>query len=161
MSIWQGILIAGFILAVTVGRADKRLAAVMALNFAVTYAMPNSIGIIGVSDIIAAIVAATFGIRGRIIASMYLISAIINAFGSILHWHPETTYAILDPIGWFMLMVMAHVDSGFNRIGSALRYNIGRHFLSGNPMDQGHNARVRVAMFSSESDVLKNIKGAS
>ena len=114
MSIWQAILIAGWILALISG-ADKRLAFVMACNFAVTALWPDNIGIVGLADLSTIAALALISQRGQVIAVFYVICAVINAGGVMLDLPPSTTYAILDPIGWIMLAVLANVDTGLRR----------------------------------------------
>ncbi len=120
MSIWQAILIAGWALALL--SCDKRLAAVMACNFAVSALWPGNIGVVGLADMATIVALALISTRGQVIAALYVICAIINASATLLGLPPETTYAILDPIGWVMLVVLANVDAGLrSRFNSAWR----------------------------------------
>ena len=118
-------------LAVTVGRADLRLAAVMACNFAVTALWPDNIGVVGIADIASIAALAAIGGRGFVLATLYIIAAMVNAIGSIAHLPPETTYAILDPIGWVMLAVLANVDTGLRRRIRSVRGSVRRDNLGG------------------------------
>ena len=121
MSIWQAILIGGWVLAIIAG-ADKRLAFVMACNFVVTALWPGNIGIVGLADLATIAALASTSARGQVIAALYVVCAMINAAGALLYLPPETTYAILDPIGWIMLVVMANVDAGLrSRFNSSRR----------------------------------------
>jgi len=124
MSIWQAILIAGWVLAIIAG-ADKRLAFVMACNFAVTALFPDHIGIVGLADLATIAALALISARGQVIAALYVVCAVINASATLLSLPTETTYAILDPIGWIMLVVLANVDTGlrsrFNSFGRFVR----------------------------------------
>ena len=121
MSIWQAILVGGFGLALLC-KADWRLAAVMACNFAVTALWPGNIGVVGLADLATIVALALISRRGVVIAVLYVICAIINAAATLLGLPPETTYAILDPIGWVMLVVLANVDAGLrSRFNSAWR----------------------------------------
>ena len=154
MSIWQGILVAGFILAVTLGRADKRLALIMALNFAVTCAMPESVGLVSLADFATASILLAFGQRGQFIALLYLLCAVVNAAGAILQWPSAGTYAILDPIGWLMLVVLGHGDSGIRRISRSYRGFGGRNRVPAYLAGERDNSRVTVAMVSGENKGL-------
>lgn len=121
MSIWQAILVGGWVLALCAG-ADKRLAAVMACNFAVSALWPDQIGIVGLADLATIATLALISTRGQVIAVLYVVCAVINACATMLYLPPETTYAILDPIGWVMLVVLANVDAGLrSRFNSARR----------------------------------------
>lgn len=121
MSIWQAILIGGWVLALCAG-ADKRLAFVMACNFAVTALWPVQIGIVGIADLASVGVLAAISRRGAVLAFLYAVCAVINALGHLGHLPTATTYAILDPIGWLMLAVLGNVDAGLRRrIGSPRR----------------------------------------
>ena len=121
MSIWQAILIGGWVLALCAG-ADKRLAFVMACNFAVTALWPQHIGIVGIADLASIGVLAAISRRGAVLAFLYAVCAVINALGALGHLPTATTYAILDPIGWLMLAVLGNVDTGLRRrIGSPRR----------------------------------------
>ena len=121
MSIWQSILIGGWVLAIIAG-ADKRLAFVMACNFVVTALWPGNIGIVGLADLATIAALASISARGQVIAALYVVCAVINAAGALLGLPPETTYAILDPIGWVMLVVLANVDAGLcSRFNSSRR----------------------------------------
>ena len=121
MSIWQAILIGGWGLALCAG-ADKRLAFVMACNFAVTALWPQHIGIVGLADLAAIATLALISQRGQVIAALYVLCAVINACATMLGLPPSTTYAILDPIGWVMVAVLGNVDTGLRRrIGSYRR----------------------------------------
>ena len=146
MSIWQAILIAGWGLALLCG-ADRRLAAVMACNFAVSALWPEHIGIVGLADLATIVTLALISTRGQVIAVLYVICAVINAGVTLLGLPPETTYAILDPIGWVMLVVLANVDAGLrNRFNSARRF-IRRHSVRMvDFMAQRVNIRYRVAV---------------
>ena len=130
MSIWQAILIAGWVLALCAG-ADRKLAAVMACNFAVSALWPGNIGVVGLADLATIVALALISARGQVIAVLYVICAIINASATLLGLPPETTYAILDPIGWIMLVVLANVDAGLRS-----RFNSSRRFI------RRHSARV-------------------
>lgn len=148
MSIWQGILIGGWLLALTVGRADWRVAGVMACNFAISAVAPVSIGLVGIADLATAVVLAALGPRAMFIAALYCLCAVLNAAGHIFQWQPQTTYAIMDPIGWLMLAVLGHGDSGIRRVSRALR-GLGRRgrvpaYLAG----KGRDVAVSVAMVS-------------
>lgn len=121
MSIWQAILIGGWVLALCAG-ADKRLAAVMAANFAVTALWPVQIGVVGLADLASMVILMQVSRRGAVLAALYGICAIINALGHLGHLPTDATYAILDPIGWLMLAVLGNVDTGLRRrIGSPRR----------------------------------------
>ncbi len=121
MSIWQAILVGGFGLALLC-KADWRLAAVMACNFAVSALWPGNIGVVGLADLATIAALALISTRGQVIAALYVICAIINASATLLGLPPESTYAILDPIGWVMLVVLANVDAGLrSRFNSAWR----------------------------------------
>ena len=121
MSIWQAILVGGWVLALCAG-ADRKLAAVMACNFAVSALWPQHIGVVGLADLTTIAALALISTRGQVIAVLYVICAVINASATLLGLPPETTYAILDPIGWFMLVVLANVDAGLrSRFNSAWR----------------------------------------
>lgn len=121
MSIWQAILIGGWVLAIIAG-ADKRLAFVMACNFAVTALWPQHIGIVGLADLAAISILALISQRGQVIAALYVLCAVINSCATMLSLPPSTTYAILDPIGWVMVAVLGNVDTGLRRrIGSYRR----------------------------------------
>ena len=130
MSIWQAILVGGWVLAVCAG-ADKRLAAMMACNFAVSALWPQHIGVVGLADLATIATLVLISLRGQVIAVLYVICAIINASAAMLGLPPETTYAILDPIGWVMLVVLANVDAGLRS-----RFNSSRRFI------RRHSARV-------------------
>jgi len=153
VSIWQAILIAGWVLAIIAG-ADKRLAFVMACNFAITALWPGNIGVVGIADLATIAALSLISPRGQVIGALYVLCAVINACGTLLDLPPSTTYAILDPIGWLMLAVLANVDSGirgrFNPDrGSAGRGSVGmvdfmakRHDLRYNmAVDRGENQR--------------------
>lgn len=121
MSIWQAILIAGWVLACIAG-ADRKLAAVMACNFAASALWPGNIGVVGLADLATIATLGLISTRGQVIAALYVICAIINASATLLGLPGETTYAILDPIGWVMLVVLANVDAGLRgRFNSAWR----------------------------------------
>lgn len=121
MSIWQAILIGGWGLALCAG-ADKRLAFVMACNFAVTALWPGDIGIVGLADLATIATLSLISARGQVIAAIYVLCAVINAGATMLGLPPSTTYAILDPIGWVMVAVLGNVDTGLRRrIGSYRR----------------------------------------
>ena len=121
MSIWQAILIGGWVLAIIAG-ADKRLAFVMACNFVVTALWPGNIGIVGLADLATIAALASISARGQVIAAIYVLCAVINACATMLSLPPSTTYAILDPIGWIMLVVLANVDAGLrSRFNSSRR----------------------------------------
>ena len=125
MSIWQAILIGGWALALCVG-ADKRLAFVMACNFAVTALWPQQIGIVGIADLASIGVLAAISRRGAVLAFLYAVCAVINALGHLGHLPTATTYAILDPIGWAMLAVLGNVDTGLRRRFNPHRRSIRR-----------------------------------
>lgn len=121
MSIWQAILIGGWGLALCAG-ADKRLAFVMACNFAVTALWPGDIGIVGMADLATIATLSLISARGQVIAAIYVLCAVINAGATMLGLPPSTTYAILDPIGWVMVAVLGNVDAGLRRrLGSYRR----------------------------------------
>ena len=146
MSIWQAILVGGWFLACIAG-ADRKLAAVMACNFAVSALWPGNIGVVGLADLTTIAAMALISTRGQVIAALYVICAIINASATLLGLPPETTYAILDPIGWVMLVVLANVDAGLrNRFNSARRA-LRRHSVRVvDFMAQRVNIRYRVAV---------------
>lgn len=121
MSTWQAILVGGWFLALCAG-ADRKLAAVMACNFAVSALWPGNIGVVGLADLATIATLGLISTRGQVIGTLYVICAIINAAATLLSLPPETTYAILDPIGWVMLVVLANVDAGLrSRFNSAWR----------------------------------------
>ncbi len=121
MSIWQAILVGGFGLALLC-KADWRLALAMACNFAASALCPGNIGVVGLADLATIVALALISTRGQVIAALYVICAIINASATLLGLPGETTYAILDPIGWVMLVVLANVDAGLrSRFNSAWR----------------------------------------
>ena len=121
MSIWQIILIVGWLAAVFIGRADLRVAMIMAANFAVTAAFPAHLGWVGIADIATIGALSVLGRRAQVIAGLYVLCAVVNAAGALGGLSTHTTYAILDPIGWVMLAVLGGLDSGIRRRLAALR----------------------------------------
>lgn len=126
MSIWQAILIGGWVLALIAG-ADKRLAIVMACNMAISAMWPDQIGVVGLADLATITALSMISQRGQVIAALYVLCAVINAGATLVGLPADTTYAILDPIGWAMLMVLANVDAGIRRIFNPARRFIRRH----------------------------------
>lgn len=158
--IWNLILVVGFLLAITVGRGDLRVAVAMAANFAVSVIvrinLPDGadVGLVSLADFATASVLLAFGQRGQFIALLYLICAVVNAAGAILQWPSAATYAILDPIGWLMLVVLGHGDSGIRRISRSYRGFGGRNRVPAYLTGKRDNSRVTVAMVSGENKGL-------
>jgi hypothetical protein len=140
VSIWQSIFVAGWIVAVIAGRADHRMAGLIAVNFAVTFLFPAQIGIVGAADLVCAAVMISMGPRGKVIAGIFALMAAINALGHLGAWPLGATYAILDPMGWFMLAVLGGADHGIRKIRRAFGGAVGRWNRGVFPVSQRFNA---------------------
>ena len=132
MSVWQAILIGGWLAAVVIGRADLRAAFIMAANFAITAAFPAHLGWVGIADIATIAALSMLGRRAQVIAGLYVLCAVVNAAGALGGLSTDTTYAIMDPIGWVMLAVLGGLDGGIRRCLAAVRrlvrrYGFGRY----------------------------------
>jgi len=121
VSIWQAILIGGWFAAVIIGRADLRVAGIMAANFAITAAFPAHLGWVGIADLATIGALSMLGRRAQVIAGLYVLCAGVNAVGALGGLSLSTTYAILDPIGWVMLAVLGGLDGGIRRGFTAVR----------------------------------------
>ena len=137
MSFWQAILIGGWLVAVSLGRADREQAVVVAANFAVTAIWPGSVGIVGLADLATIAALSGMGRRGEALAWLYIVAAVIRPMGAALGFDDATTYAILDPIGWAILAVLGNVDTGIGYLLRRSRDALGRYVRR---LDRGRNS---------------------
>lgn len=155
-SIWQDILIGGWVLALICG-ADKRLAAIVAGNFTITALWPGLVGVVGIADLATIAALAMLGRRGQALAYLYVIASTVRAGGAAMGFPDATTYAILDPIGWAILAVLGNVDTGIRYWLRRWRASVGRfgRYRSGGGdivAAQGRDPGVSVALVSGEGE---------
>lgn len=142
MSVWQGILVAGWAIAVIpgwlwaewanrIGRAEIVPAVVLAGSAAFTMQYHDNGAAVGVVDVLSVTALVLHSKRSAVIGFLYAIAALIPVMGDFFAIERATTYAITDPIGWASLVVLSGVGGNSAKVVSPHRHNSGSAFLGG------------------------------
>jgi len=119
---WSQLLFFALIFAATL-TGDKRIAAVMWMNFTATVALAGNPVTVAGADALAAALLLSCGRRGQIVAAVYAIMIPIYPFAAWAGLPSYATYTIIDLLAFIQLAAMGGWDRG---VGIARRFVSGR-----------------------------------
>lgn len=125
MSDWQALYAAAFILVLAFGAPNLFVARVMAVNFLITMALGGDELSVAVLDLLCIAALVGQGPQARVVAALYILMVPIYIAGRANQWPADTTYAIIEALGYGQLMVMGNVGGG---MGRRCRNTLRRHF---------------------------------
>jgi hypothetical protein len=112
MSDWQTIYAVAFMVAFVLGRPERWVVAVMAVNFLGSSALGADLLLVGILDLICVTVLIGQSREGNIVAALYVLMLPIYVAASHFGWGNGTTGGIVEAIGYVQILVATNVLGG-------------------------------------------------
>jgi hypothetical protein len=112
MTDWQTLYAVTFLVLFVLGRPERWVAAVMAVNFIGSSLLGHNYLAVGILDLFCIAVLIGQSREANIVSALYVAMLPVYVAASALEWSPGTTGILIDLLGYAQLVVMSNVLGG-------------------------------------------------